>query len=330
MGTASADDGTRIAFYEWGNRAGEPLLFVQGLGADSKGWMMQARRFGRRFRCIAVDNRGVGRSGRPPGPYDMEVMATDLVAVLDRLGVGSAHVVGCSMGGVLAQIMGVRHAERVRSLTLACTACRHLDWRRELLEGWASQARTHGMPSFINQHSHWIAGARSVRGLKALQPFTRLVTGRIDSAPFVAQVEAILNMDDALREELGTITVPTLVLVGSRDVLTPMADSEEIASRIPGAELAVMRGASHAFMFENARAFNTTVLDFHDRRFGPAEVEADVIDLTERRHAATHPAEAAAIAPAASDVLDLVGRRIDFADTEVIDLTDLADTEVVG
>ena len=83
--------------------------------------------------------------------------------------------------------------------------------------------------------------------------------------PFVAQVQAILAMDDALRTELTGVAVPTLVLVGSQDILTPMGDSEEIAELVPGAELAVIRGAAHGFMLEHAGAFNRTVLDFLDR-----------------------------------------------------------------
>jgi 3-oxoadipate enol-lactonase len=86
------------------------------------------------------------------------------------------------------------------------------------------------------------------------------MTGSPDA--FVAQVQAILDMNDDLRAELITITVPTLVLVGSQDILTPMGDSEELAERIPGAELAIIGGAAHGFMLEAGAAFNRTVLEF--------------------------------------------------------------------
>jgi peptidyl-prolyl cis-trans isomerase SurA len=85
---------------------------------------------------------------------------------------------------------------------------------------------------------------------------------------FVAQVRAILAMDDSLRAELETIDVPTLVLVGSQDILTPMGDSEELAEEIPGAELVVIRGAAHGFMLEHGAAFNRTVVEFLDRVCG--------------------------------------------------------------
>ena len=96
------------------------------------------------------------------------------------------------------------------------------------------------------------------------------MTGSPD--PFVAQVHAILAMDDSLRTELTGVAVPTLVLVGSQDILTPMGDSEEIAELVPGAELAVIRGAAHGFMLEHGAAFNRTVLDFLDRRRAPVLV----------------------------------------------------------
>jgi 3-oxoadipate enol-lactonase len=225
---------------------------------------LQRPRFQRLYHCLLPDNRGVGRSDRPSGPYDLEVMAADLVAVLDHAGIESAHVVGASMGGVLAQILAVRHPERVRSLTLACTACRHLPWRVELLEEWADTAQGRGMRVFLEQNIRWVVGPRSIRrfwlGLGVLSP---LVIGAA-AEPFVAQVRAILAMDDDLRSDLRNVSVPTLVVVGSQDTLTPLGDAMEIASLIRGAELAVISGGAHGFMVEQAPAFNRVVTRFLD------------------------------------------------------------------
>ena len=128
---------------------------------------------------------------------------------------------GASMGGAIAQIIGVRHPERTRSLMLACTACRHHEWRRELLAEWAAVAAREGMGALAQQAVRWLIGPRSLR---RLWPAVGLIgplamTGSPD--PFVAQVQAILAMDDGLRRELGAIEVPTLVMVGSQDILTP-------------------------------------------------------------------------------------------------------------
>lgn len=256
------EDGTRIHYDTWGNPDGEPVLMVQGLGADLRGWILQRRAFGAKYRCIALDNRGVGKSDKPPGPYDLSMMARDAMAVLDDAGVDKAHVMGASMGGVISQIIGVLHADRVRSLTLACTACRQLPWRRELLSEWAALAETEGMASFVQRNARWLFGARSFRRLRPLiGPVGGLALNASPDA-FIAQVDAILDADESLREELHRVAVPTLILVGSQDILTPRGDSEELATLIPGAKMAVVRGAAHGFMFEHASTFNRLVLEF--------------------------------------------------------------------
>jgi len=261
MPFAEAADGTRLSYQLAGRRDGEPLLMIQGLGADSRGWTLQKRALSR-FRLILMDNRGVGDSGRPPGPYDLEVMAADAVSVLDHAGYGSAHVIGASMGGIISQIVAVRFPDRVRSLTLACTACHHFAWRRELLAEWAEQAQGYGMREFVRRNLRWLVGPRSLRRLAPALAVLGPLAFSVPVSSFVAQIRAILDMDDGLRGELGTIDVPTLVLVGSQDVLTTQGDGEEIASLIPGAELAIVRGGAHLFQVEQAKVFNQLVSDF--------------------------------------------------------------------
>lgn len=265
MPVAESSDGTPIAYTLGGRRDGEPLLMIQGLGADSRGWVMQRRALAGRFRLIAVDNRGVGRSGRPPGPYDLSQMAEDSMAVLDHAGYGSAHVIGASMGGIIAQVIAVLHAERVRSLTLACTACHHYGWRRDLLGEWAETARDRGMKYFVRQNLEWFVGPRSLRRLAPAMAVLGPLAFNVHVEAFVSQIQAVLAGDDTLREALAGVTAPTLVLVGSQDRLTTRGDSEELASHIPGAELAVVRGGAHLFMVEQAGEFNRLVGDFLDR-----------------------------------------------------------------
>lgn len=269
MTFARAVDGTRIAFEVFGPADGEPLVLIHGLGADRRGWIFQRRALGARYRCVVLDNRGVGRSDKPPGPYDLEIMADDVVAVLDAAGLDSAHLLGASMGGVLAQIVAVRHPERVRSLVLACTACRHLPWRRELLAEWAAEAEADGMRAFAQRNLKWLVGSRSLRRFWPAMGVLGPLAINVAVPSFVAQVRAILAIDDDLRFELRHIGVPVLVLVGSQDILTPRGDAEELASLIPGAELAVVSGGAHGFMVEHAGAFNRTVLDFLARRSAP-------------------------------------------------------------
>ena len=269
MPFAEAEDGARIAYALDGRRAGEPLLLIHGLGADTRGWVMQKRALGARFRLVMVDNRGVGRSERAEGPYDLEVMARDAIAALDHAGYGSAHVMGASMGGIISQVIGVRHPERVRSLVLACTACRHFTWRKDLLSQWADQAQAFGMREFVRRNLEWMVGPRSLRRTWPAMAVLGPLAFNVPVASFVAQIQAILAIEDSLRAELADVVAPTLVMCGSQDVLTTQGDSEEIASHIPGAELAVVRGGAHLFMVEQAGAFNRTANDFYDRVTDP-------------------------------------------------------------
>ncbi|MCB0977138.1 MAG: alpha/beta fold hydrolase [Acidimicrobiales bacterium] len=265
MPYATAQDGTQIAYVLSGRRDGEPLLMIHGLGADTRGWIMQKRALESRFRLVMVDNRGVGRSGRPAGPYSIETMAADAVAVLDDAGYGSAHVMGASMGGIISQAIGVLHQDRVRSLVLACTACRHHRWRIELLERWADEAEAYGMKEFVRRNLHWMVGPRSLKRLWPAMAVLGPLAFNVPVESFVAQIRGIVEMDDGLRAELVNVDRPTLVMSGSQDVLTTQGDGEEVASLIPGAELAVLRGGAHLFMVEQASTFNRTINGFYDR-----------------------------------------------------------------
>lgn len=274
-----ASDGTTIAYEVVGPADAPPLLMIQGLGADRRGWVLQQAGLARSFRCISFDNRGVGRSGKPQGPYDLEVMASDAVAVLDAVGVESAHVMGASMGGVIAQLLGVCHAERVRSLVLACTACHHHPWRVELLEDWSRTARTKGMGAVSTRALRWLVGPRNVRRLMLPARLFGSVLLNVPAHAFVAQVDAILAMSDEVRFELETVRVPTLVIVGTQDILTPLGDSEELVERIPGAQLHVVHGAAHGVMAEAANSYNRAVIDFLDRVVAGEVAGSSVLEL---------------------------------------------------
>ncbi len=269
MSYARAADGARIHYEVFGRRGAPAVLMIQGLGADKHGWDMQRFVLARHYRVVAFDNRGAGRSDKPFGVYSIEQMGDDAVAVMDDANVVAAHVVGASMGGAISQVLAVRHPERVLSLTLACTACRNHPWRRELLERWAQTALDRGMGAMTSEAARWVIAPRSFRRLvPAFGWLGPLALGR-PAHSFVAQVRAILAADESLAEELNTITVPTLVIVGNQDILTPRGDSEEIADRIPGAELVVISGAAHGFMVEHASTFNKILQEFL-RRAGKA------------------------------------------------------------
>ncbi|HQZ35249.1 MAG TPA: alpha/beta fold hydrolase [Ilumatobacteraceae bacterium] len=265
MPYARSSDGIRLHYEVLGRASATPVLMIQGLGADKHGWDMQRYPLALKYRVIALDNRGAGRSDKPFGTYSLEQMADDAIAVLDEVGVEKAHIVGASMGGGITQIIGLKYPERVMSLTLACTACRNYPWRRELLLGWATAATEQGVGAMAREAARWVIGPRSFRRLlPAFGMLGPLAMGRTSHA-FVAQVRAILDVDDSIADQLSLVTAPTLVLVGNQDILTPRGDSEEIADRMPNAELVVISGAAHGFMVEHASTFNRVLFEFLGR-----------------------------------------------------------------
>ncbi|HEY3095401.1 MAG TPA: alpha/beta hydrolase [Acidimicrobiia bacterium] len=271
-----AEDGIEITYDRWGRRDGPAVLLIQGLGMDSRGWALQRMALGRRYRCFAPDNRGVGRTGAVPGPYSLDQMARDALAVLDAEGVSRAHVIGASMGGVIAQIIGVLHPERTRSLVLACTSCRHHQWRRELLQEWADAVLERGSTAALGDDGlRWLVGPRLRKRFGMWLNILARILLHADPKGFARQVQAILDAPDALRFELRHVRVPALVITGSQDALTPIGDAEELAEIIPFAQLVELRGAAHGLMVEAPNAFNDGVLDFLDRVSGLGEEAVD-------------------------------------------------------
>jgi pimeloyl-ACP methyl ester carboxylesterase len=260
VATATSADGTAIYYETWGR--GEPLLLVSGLATDLRIWACQRLVFGRRFRCIAVDNRGSGRSGKPDGPYTLEQMAADAVAVLDAEGAGRAHVVGHSMGSSIAQVLAVLHPDRVRTLTLAGAACRHEPWRLELLARWQEIARNHGVHAWARKAFPYLLGPRTAWTFGL---FINLLWPIILQQPvhaFDGQIQALLSAPECERLRLAEIAVPTLILAGTKDILTTPGDAAEIAGLIPDSRVVALRGAGHGLMLEAAPDFNAAVLDF--------------------------------------------------------------------
>ena len=262
MKRATMTDGTTVAYHTYGRSDGEPILLIQGLGADSRGWALQRIALARRFRCIAVDNRGVGGSAGAPHPLSLEQMANDAIEILDHEGIESAHVMGASMGGAISQFIAVAYPERVRSLVLACTACRHHEWRRELLREWADRVLEKGMGALASDGLQWLVDPRLHRRFGLwLNLMARNVLQATPEA-FAAQVDAILEADDDLRFELAGVRVPALVITGSQDLLTPFGDAEELAELIPTSRLFELRGAGHALMVLAPNAYNRAVMEF--------------------------------------------------------------------
>ena len=258
-------DGTRIHYEVTGRPGATPILMIQGLGASKNAWNLQRIAMATRFRSISLDNRGAGRSDKPTQPFTLEQMADDAIAILDAAGVETAHVVGASMGGVISQIIAVKYPHRVRSLILVCTACRNHPWRQELLQSWAHTAEEKGMIEVGKEAAQWVMSPRSFRRLVPAFTWMGPLAALRPRHSFVSQIQAILDTREDLVDELSSITAPTMVIVGNQDILTPRGDSEEIAERIPNAELVVISGAAHGLMMEHSTTFNKILIEFLQR-----------------------------------------------------------------
>jgi len=267
--------GALDVYYEQHGK-GDPLLLIMGLAADSTAWMFQLPAFAEHYRTIVFDNRGVGRSSKPSGPYTIHEMADDAARLLDTLDVARAHVVGVSMGGMIAQELALRHPTRVRGLVLACTYPEpdaEIERQREFsLSQFGGSVTTTGEmqvdvsaidPLAFFQHLLPRVFNQSYIDQdlpKLLQVFSGALQYGFSMEAILGQVAA--TMGHRTTDRLGHIAAPTLVITGDADLLIPPANSDILARHIPGARLVKVPGGSHGFNFETPELFNRAVLDF--------------------------------------------------------------------
>jgi 3-oxoadipate enol-lactonase len=243
---------------------GPPLVLLQGLGVGRWGWEPVADRLARRFRVITVDNRGIGASDVPHGPYSAQVMAADVLAVLDHAGVDSASVVGTSLGGMVAQELALARPDRVDRLVLVATIpggrlTAPMPLKTAYLLAWApllaSELRLRG---FV-RHA---LGPRTLR--RRPEVAERLLAHKRahpQSEPaWRAQASAGVLFDPAGRQR--RLTQPTLILQGTADQVVNPANAELLADLIPDARLRYFEEAGHLLYWDEPRRFVRAVTGF--------------------------------------------------------------------
>lgn len=253
------NQGAKIYWDEQGQ--GAPVLLVMGLGYPSLMWYRTRPVLTSKYRTVTLDNRGVGRSELPPGPYAIPLMASDAAAVLDAAGAERAHVFGISMGGMIAQEFALQYPKRVRSLILGCTAsggphavraetdATQMVMMRAKMS--AEQAAEAAVPFIYDQGT---PRARIDEDIAMRRPwFPR-------AEAYQAQLQGILAWEAYSR--LPQITAPTLVIHGENDRLVPPGNGRLIAERIPGAKLVMIPNASHIFSTDQPEAAHHAVLEF--------------------------------------------------------------------
>jgi pimeloyl-ACP methyl ester carboxylesterase len=245
--------------------AGEPVLMINGIGADRAGWGMQVPAVSAAFKAITYDNRDIGETGptEPHRWYDMRQFADDAAGLLDALGIGSAHIIGASMGGCIAQEFALSYPEMTRSATIICSWARVDPWLAELWAQWEHIFSALGSIEWSRTTLLWVFTHRIYRRpgfLDALLDAARANPNKQSREMYLRQSRAAKSFD-AL-DRLSTISAPTHVICGEEDIFTPRRYSEEIAAAIPGARLSVMPNVGHGMFWEATDDFNNLVIDF--------------------------------------------------------------------
>ncbi|MBX3029276.1 MAG: alpha/beta fold hydrolase [Chloroflexi bacterium] len=260
----AVNGGVRIAWEEAG--AGDPVLLIHGLGYARRSWGPLVAALAERHRVITFDGRGIGDSDVPPGPYRVADMAADAVAVLDAAGVEQAHVVGTSLGGMIAQELTVSWPERVDRLVLLCTTPGATGGHPmppatvRLMTEAPSLAPEVAMRRFVRN----ALGDEPDPALEAAIIAERLATAQ-DPAGWLAQAAAGAAFDLGDR----AIGAPTRILTGTADRVVDPRNADVLAERIPGATVIAIGGTGHLFFRERPAEVAALILEHLDGERSP-------------------------------------------------------------
>jgi len=243
-------DGIDLAYELRGG--GAPVVMIHGAQGDKTMFASLASAFADNYRVLTFDQRGSGLSDKPDVPYSIAMLADDTAGLMDHLGISPAHVVGVSMGGMIAQELALRHPQKIRSLVLGCTAA---GGPRAVRLGGGALASAYSTQSMTaEERGKALAEAAFSKGYLAQHPevITSMIEARrqrpIDSRAFARRRKAAAEHD--AYDRLPRIHCPTLVIAGRDDALIAWENSRIIAERIKGAQLVVLEPAGHCFWLE--------------------------------------------------------------------------------
>lgn len=248
-------------YYESAGK-GDALFLLHGLGSRGEDWGLQVPFFASQYRIITADMRGHGQSDKPPGPYSVPMMAADVLGLLDVLGIESAHIVGLSMGGMIAFQLAVDHQERVRSMVIVNSGPALVprsagEWlrirQRLVLAQLFGPART---GKFLSKRLF----PKPIQSLAREQFIEQWAKNDRDA--YLASIRALVGW--SVMDRIGAIRCPVLVISGDRDY-TPLDLKRQYTALIPGAEFVIIDDSGHATPIDQPDKFNRTVLDFLER-----------------------------------------------------------------
>lgn len=252
-----------IEYYVEG--AGPPLLMIMGMGGQASAWgepfLSELRK---RFRTIRFSNRGTGLSDKPATPTTMHEMADDAAGLLDELGIEKAHVLGISLGGMIAQELVLNHARRVQGLVLGCTSCGASHGVSVPAETLARFGGLMNLPVKERIRRFWeitVTQEFMESGKRFLDEIIEIALKTpTPMETFVKQIAAAQSFDTY--ERLPQIAAPTLIIHGDRDALIPVGNADVLTKQIRGSQVRIVRGVGHCFFWEKPEESAGAIVEF--------------------------------------------------------------------
>ncbi len=256
--------------YEVEGEGPTTLVLISGLADDFHLFDLQMPAFLRAgLRVVRYDNRGIGATSKPAGPYTTAQFAADLKALVDHLGLEAFHLAGISMGGMIAQEYALAHGDDLASVTLACTYAAPGPFCGRMYALWAEMAPVMGVATIMRDVALWgftpeffeTGGA----ALEEVETAMRFLDQPVPA--YLAQLESIRTHDTTAR--LDRLTTPTLVLAAERDILIPVALSRRLHDALPNSTFTLVPGG-HCCVWEQPEPFAQAILEFVTRAGGPS------------------------------------------------------------
>jgi len=248
--------------------AGQPLVLISGLGYPLWQWHKMVPFLAEHFQVITFDNRGVGQSDKPAGPYTAQMLAADTAGLLDALGIEKAIIAGHSMGGFIAQAMALDFPQKVAKLILCSTnfgGPHHVPVTAEAMKV-LTDVTSDALTRFKNGLAVSTAPDWSEKNPEMIEDWVKWrVANPIDPAPYQAQMAigfGLMPEAAAFENKLPRLNVPTLILFGAHDKVVPPENASLLAQKISGSKVVILPNAGHFFPIEVAEAASRTITDF--------------------------------------------------------------------
>jgi 3-oxoadipate enol-lactonase len=251
--------------YRLAGQGEQTIVCINGLADDLETWAFQEEELtAAGYRLLLFDNRGIGKTSKPAGPYSSQLMAEDAKGLVDHLGITGFHLMGVSMGGMIAQEYALAYPGDLRSVTLGCTYAAPGPFCSRMFAMWGDMAPVLGVPFVMRDVTLWAFTVDFFSGRP--QELAEFETGMkyLDQPlpAYLAQLAVIQHHDTVSR--LAEISTPALVLAGEQDILIPVSLSRQLHEGIPGSHWQTVKGG-HACLWEHPASFNAAVLDFIGR-----------------------------------------------------------------